>query len=72
MAFTSWQLGYSTMFTGIVAIASAFTYKHLLDKKELQARHLLYGGMAYMIVIGIIVGYDIIDTTPITSLNFWK
>ncbi|HEY9777356.1 MAG TPA: hypothetical protein V6C81_26575 [Planktothrix sp.] len=72
VAFTNWKLGYSTLFTGIVAIASAIFYKRLLDKKELKPQHLLYGGMAYLIVIGLLVGYDIIDTTPISSIGLWK
>jgi cation:H+ antiporter len=75
VAFTSWKLGFSTILTGVVAIIAALSYKLLLDRQKLTAKHLLVGGVAYVIVIGIILGSDIIDTTPIpaeTSVGQWQ
>jgi len=69
VAFTTWKLGYSTILTGVVALIAALTYKLLLDRKMLKPKHLMYGGVAYVLVIAIVLGCDIIDTTPISPTS---
>jgi cation:H+ antiporter len=66
VAFTTWQLGISTIATGVVALSCAFVYKLLLDKNKLTTRHLIVGGIAYVIVVATLIGFDIIDTSPIS------
>lgn len=67
LAFTEWSLQISTICTAVVAIGCALVYKALLDRKKLQPKHLVIGGLAYVLVVSGLIVFDIVDTTPIAS-----
>jgi cation:H+ antiporter len=51
VAFTSWNLGWGTIVTGMVAVLSAFCYMQLIEKDKLQSHYLMAGAMVYITTI---------------------
>jgi cation:H+ antiporter len=66
VAFTRWALTPPTILTGVVALASALVYKWLLDNRKLKSKHLVFGGIAYIIVVSFVIAYDLVTNTPVS------
>lgn len=61
VAFTKWDLGWATILSGVVALASATLFLLLIRRNTLKYQYMLVAGGVYAAVVGYLLYYHLTD-----------